>query len=61
MVEYKKRQDLQKSCRFPQFLFNELNKVKPEICEQIVGTEHDFYYDTILSYEKWEEVKKFWV
>ena len=61
MVEYKKREDIQKSLRFPQFVFNELSKARPEICEQIVGTEYDFYYDDVLSHEKWEEVKKLWV
>lgn len=58
--EYSKREDVQKVMRFPQFLFNKLAEEKPEIANEILGTTDDFFYDEILTKDKWDKVCEYW-
>ena len=58
--EYSKKQDVQKSQRFPQFLFNKLADKKPKIANELLGSMYDFYYDDKLLEWKWEKVSYWW-
>lgn len=60
ITEYSKRQDVQKSQRFPQFLFNKLSDEKPKIANELLGSMYDFYYDNELPEWKWEKVSYWW-
>lgn len=60
IAKYGNRDVADKSLRFPQYLFNELHSVRPDISEKIVATENDFYYDDKLDGEKWKVVSELW-
>lgn len=60
IAKYAKDRDAHESYRFPQYLFNELNSVRPDIAEKIVATHNDFYYDEKLDGEKWKVVSELW-
>ena len=59
-TEYSKRQDVQKSQKFPQFLFNKLADEKPKVANELLGSMYDFYYDDKLPEWKWEKVSYWW-
>lgn len=59
IIKYDK-ENMRESQRFPQFLYNELSQVRPDIANAIAGTEYDFFYDEKLINEKWEYVHRIW-
>lgn len=59
IVRYDK-ENMREIMRFPQFVFNELNKIRPYITRAIIGTKNDFFYDQKIENEKWQSVTELW-
>lgn len=60
IAKYAKDKVIQDHFRFPQYLFNELHNIRPDITGRIVATQNDFYYDEKLEGEKWRMVSELW-
>lgn len=58
--KYYRDEIAQKYFRFPQFVYNELYELRPDIAESITGTRHDFYFDEKIESKKWELVSALW-
>jgi hypothetical protein len=46
--------------RFGQAVFNYLNKVRPDIADQIVDTEYDCFYKTFVDDAVWNRIESLW-
>lgn len=58
--EWNSSDEIRKYQRFPQFVWNRLSYEKPNLLNQIIGTEKDFFHDDFLTKEKWVFIGENW-